>query len=218
MAEILKQHDTLAQEAVEWSKLSELATKRRPAWETLCTLIEHLDATPRADDLRKQAESVRSERRLLEASDPVPDIRKAATDLLRAALVAAHADYEKTYDEQMVTLSSSENWKKLNIDRQKDILTKEGLDAVQALTVNNEVELIRTLEQTPLPAWKTRTDALPQQFARAAMTAARLLEPKTQHVHLTSGTLGNEQEVKSWLANAEKDLLAKLKNGPVVIS
>ena len=35
---------------------------------------------------------------------------------------------------------------------------------------------------------------------------------------LTSGTLKTEQEVKAWLAGAEKDLLAKLKDGPVVIS
>jgi hypothetical protein len=69
-----------------------------------------------------------------------------------------------------------------------------------------------------LPAWKTKTDALPQQFTRAAMAAAKLLEPKTQHVHLASGTLKTEQEVKAWLADTEKDLLSKLTKGPVVIS
>ena len=87
-----------------------------------------------------------------------------------------------------------------------------------ALSVGSEADLIRTLEQTALPAWKTRTDALPQQFVRAAMAAAKLLEPKTQRVHLSSSTLKTEQEVKAWLADTEKDLLAKLKNGPIVIS
>lgn len=53
---------------------------------------------------------------------------------------------------------------------------------------------------------------------RDAMAAAKLLEPKTQRVHLTSGTLKTEAEVKAWLAGTEKDLLAKLKDGPVVIS
>jgi hypothetical protein len=38
LAEILKSHDTLAQQAKDWGKLAELATKRTPAWETLCTL------------------------------------------------------------------------------------------------------------------------------------------------------------------------------------
>jgi len=98
------------------------------------------------------------------------------------------------------------------------LLAAEGLADVAALSVGSEADLIRTLEQTPLPAWRTRTDALTQQFARAAIAAAKLLEPKTQHVHLASGTLKSEQEVKAWLAGTEKDLLAKLKNGPVVIS
>ena len=218
LAEILKQHDTLTQQAKDWSKLAELAGKRKPAWETLSTLLKHADAMPGADELRKQADAVKSERRLLDASDPVPDIRKAAVDALRAAVTAAHAEYETTYNEQMAALTASDNWKKLNADQRKEILADEGIGAVPALALGTEADLSRTLEQTALPAWKTQTDALPQQFIRVALVAAKLLEPKTQRVHLTSGTLKTEEEVKVWLIGAEKDLLAKLKTGPVVIS
>ncbi|MFW6106766.1 MAG: GmrSD restriction endonuclease domain-containing protein [bacterium] len=56
----------------------------------------------------------------------------------------------------------------------------------------------------------------PQKNIKA--NAKLLLEPKTQQVHLTSGTLKTEQDVKDWLADAEKNLLAKIKEGPVVIS
>jgi hypothetical protein len=181
-------------------------------------LLKHADAMPGVDELRKQAEAVKSERRLLDASDPVPDIRKAAVDALRAAVTAAHTEYEKTYNEQMAALTAGDNWKKLKVDQRKQILADEGIDTLPALAAGSEADLIRTLEQTPLPGWKTKTDALPQQFGRAAVTAAKLLEPKTQRVHLTSGTLKVEEEVKTWLAGTEKDLLAKLKSGPVVIS
>ncbi|MBZ5499154.1 MAG: BREX system P-loop protein BrxC [Acidobacteriia bacterium] len=218
LAEILKQHDALAQQAKDWGKLAELAGKRKPAWETLYTLLKHADAMPGADELRKQADAVNSERRLLDASDPVPDIRKAAVDALRAAVTAAHAEYKKTYNEEMTDLTISDNWKKLRADQHKQILADEGIDSSPVLAVGSEADLTRTMEQTALPAWKTRTDALPQQFARAAMAAAKLLEPKIQRVHLSSGTLKTEQEVKGWLAGAEEDLLAKLKNGPIVIS
>ncbi|HUT94085.1 MAG TPA: BREX system P-loop protein BrxC [Thermoguttaceae bacterium] len=218
LAEILKQHDTLAQQAKDWGKLAELAGKRKGAWETLCTLLKHADAMAGADELRAQADAVKSERRLLDASDPVPDIRKVAADALRAAVTAAHGEYERTYNEQMAALCASDNWKKLKADQRNQILADEGIDELPALSVGSEGDLIRSLEQTALPAWKTRTDALPQQFARAAMAAAKLLEPKTQRVHLTSGTLKTEQEVKAWLAGTEKDLLGKLKEGPVVIS
>ena len=218
LAEILKQHDTLAQQAKDWGKLAELAGKRKGAWDMLCMLLKHADAMPGADELRKQADAVKSERRLLDASDPVPDIRKAAADALRAAVTSAHGEYQRTYDEQTATLTASDNWKKLKADQRKAILADEGIDELPTLSVGSEDDLIRSLEQTALPAWKTRTDALSQQFARAAMAAAKLLEPKTQRVHLTSDTLKTEQEVKAWLVGTEKDLLAKLKNGPVVIS
>jgi hypothetical protein len=148
----------------------------------------------------------------------VPDIRKAAVVALRTAVTAAHGEFEKTYNEQMRALTGSENWKRLTAEQQNGILEAEGIATVPALSVGSEADLIRTLEQTLLSAWKTKTDALPQQFARAALAAARLLEPKTQRVHLSSGMLKTEQDVKSWLAKTEKDLMKKLKDGPVVIS
>jgi len=218
LVEILKQHDTLAQQAVDWGKLAELAAKRRPAWETLCTLLRQADAMPGADALRKQADAVKSERRLLDASDPVPDIRKAAVDQLRVAARAAFAEHESTYKDAMAALTASDDWKKINAEHRERILVDEGIDALAAMAVGTEADLVRTLEQTSLPAWKTKTDALPQQFTRAAMTAAKLLEPTTQRVHLSSGTLKTEQEVKAWVDATEKDLVAKLKDGPLVIS
>jgi hypothetical protein len=218
LAEILKHHDALVQQAKDWRKLAELGEKRKPAWDALRTLLRHGDAMPGADELRRQAEAVESERRLLDASDPVPDIRKAAATALRAAVTAAHAKYEKIFTEQMAALTASDNWKRLKADQRKRILVDEGIDGLPTLAIGTEADLIRILEGTPLPAWKTGTDALSQQFARAAVAAARLLEPKTQHVHLTSGTLKTDQEVKAWLGGTEKDLLAKLKTGPIVIS
>jgi hypothetical protein len=170
-----------------------------------------------ADELRAQANAVQSERRLLDASDPVPDIRKGAVAALRGAVTAAHIEYEKTFKKEMAALTASDTWTKLKADQQKQILANEGIDAIPVLAVGTEAELIATLEQTALPAWKTRTDALPQQFARAAVAAAKLVEPKTQRVHLTSATLKTEDDVKAWLASTEKDLLAKVKSGPVVI-
>jgi len=217
LAEILKQHDTLAKQAKDWGKLAELAAKRKSAWETLCTLLKHAGTMPGADELRKQADAVKSERRLLDASDPVPDVRKAAVDALRAAVTAAHGEYEKTYKEQMAALTASDNWKKLKTDQQRQILASEGIDEMPVLSVGNEADLIRAVEQTPLPAWKTKTDALPQQFARAAMAAARLLEPKTQSLHLRSQTLKTPEDVKAWLVETEKKLLGELKKGPIVI-
>jgi hypothetical protein len=59
---------------------------------------------------------------------------------------------------------------------------------------------------------------LPQQFVNAALAAAKLLEPTTQHVHLTSSTLKTAEEVKAWIKVTEQELLTKVKAGPVVIN
>ncbi len=218
ISEILKQHDTLAQQAKDWGKLADLAARRKPAWETLCTLLKHAGDMAGAEELRPQAEAVMSERRLLDASDPVPDIRKAVADGLRTAVTKAHGEYRRIYNQQMAALTASDHWKKLKDAQRKTILADEGIDEMPSLSVGSESDLIGALEQTSLPAWKTKTDALPQQFLRAAMAAAKLLEPKTQQVHLSSDTLKTAQEIKAWLASTEKDLLERLKDGPVVIS
>jgi len=117
----------------------------------------------------------------------------------------------------MATLVDSETWKKIDGAQQKQILADEGIDGLPDLSVGSESDLIGTLEQTPLPAWKTKTDALIQQFARAAIAAAKLLEPKTQRITLPSGTLRNDDELKAWLDKVEKQIREKLKDGPVIV-
>jgi hypothetical protein len=215
---ILAQHDTLARQSTDWSASAVLASKRRPAWDTLGKLLSHAGALPDVAELQKQADAMRDERRLLDATDPLPPIHKAVAGLLRTSLNKAHSDFAAVYKQEMACLEAGDNWKKLTAQQRRSILDAEGIDGVPALSVGDDGALLGTLEQSPLPIWKTRTSALPQQFASAALAAARLLEPKTQRVHLSSATLKTEQDVKTWLAAMEKDLVAKIKEGPIVIS
>ena len=50
------------------------------------------------------------------------------------------------------------------------------------------------------------------------MAAAKLLEPETQTVKLTSGTLKTEDDVRNWIVDVEENLLDKIQDGPIVIS
>jgi hypothetical protein len=68
-----------------------------------------------------------------------------------------------------------------------------------------------------LAVWATAAEALPERFRQAALAAARLLEPKTQRVTLSSGTLKTADDVAAWLADTEAELLEKIKKGPVVV-
>ena len=47
--------------------------------------------------------------------------------------------------------------------------------------------------------------------------AAKLLEPKAQHVTLPGGTIKNEDDLRSWLNEAEGRIRKKLAEGPVIV-
>jgi hypothetical protein len=218
LAEVLNQYDTLTQQVREWSALADLAAKRKPAWETLQLLLKHGKTLPASEDLNRQADAVRDERRLLDDTNPVPAIHKEAVTALRTAVKRAHDDFKAAYNREMAALEDNDNWKKITADRQMEILYTEDIADIPDLSIGDDSSLLRTLEETPLTNWKTRIDALPQQFSNAALAAAKLLEPETQTVRLTSGTLKTREDVKSWMVNVEKELLGKIKKGPIVVS
>src|SRR4051812_29936622 len=51
----------------------------------------------------------------------------------------------------------------------------------------------------------------------ALASAAKLLEPRAQSVSLPSGTIKNEDDLKTWLDDAEERIRDKLKDGPVIV-
>lgn len=218
LAAILEQFEPLARQLEDWTALVELAAERKPGWDRLQIFLTHARSLAEAEELQKQAGAVYNERRLLDEPDPVPEIRKEAVKALRAALRQAYAGFETMYSRERDSLEKNENWNKLSLEQQRKILVNEGIDSIPLLSVEDDEALLVSLQETPLSNWKTRTDALPQQFTNAAVAAARLLEPKTQNVKLTSGTLKTEDDVKVWTAGVERDLLDKIKNGPVMIA
>ena len=218
LAAILAQQSGLAKNFADWAAAEALAAKRLPAWETLARLLGHASGLPGTADLQRQADAVRDERRLLDATDPMPALRKTAAALLRAALVAAHAECQTVFTHELTALTGSSNWQKLTEAQRSQLLREAGLVALPELAVGDESALLRLLDATPLPAWTTRAQALPKQFANVALAAARLLAPKTQEHHLTSATLHTPEDVKAWLATTEQELLVAVKKGPVVIT
>ena len=218
LAEILNQYDTLSQQVKDWSDLADLAAKRKPAWETLQLLLKHSKTLPESENLNQQAEAVKDERRLLDKTDPIPAIHKEAVTALRKAVKSAHDDFKTVYDREMAALKSNDNWGKISSDQQQNILDAEGIASIPPLSIGDDSSLLRTLEETALLNWKTKIDALPTQFSNAVLAAAKLLEPKTQTVRLTSGSLKTEDDIRSWINDVENDLIAKIKDGPIVIS
>lgn len=217
LTEIHKQADSLGKQAEQWQEKSKLATDRKPAWETVERLLDHGASLPETAALKSQAEAVESERRLLDKTDPVPPIHKETTGAIRKALKAAHSELTKAHAHEMKALESSDNWGKLTEGQRTEILEAEGIAEVPALSIGDDTALLKTLSATPLPVWKTKTDALVQQFSNAALEAARLLEPKAQSLKLTKATFRTEEDADAWWDENRKQIVKKLKDGPVIV-
>ena len=218
LAGLLGEHDELKKLREQWQDRAKLAEKRLPGWQTLEELLGHAKGVPEAASIRAEADAVRDERRLLDSSDPVPAIHGQATALLRTCLKKAHTAVKDAFSREMKALEASANWQKLKSADRSRLLKDAGLAAPAELSVGDDTALLRELSARSLAEWNTTADALPERFRQVALAAARLLEPKTQSVHLRSGTLKTDEDVKAWVKETEADLIAKLKEGPIVIN
>jgi hypothetical protein len=217
LAAMLAEHDELKKLMEEWQALAALVEKRKPAWQSLEKLLAHANSLPEAVELQKEADAVRDERRLLEDIDPVPAIHVKVVTLLRAALKKAHAAAKDTYEREMTALEGNANWKLTKKPDQEQLLNDAGVVPVGELSTGDDAAIIKALGERSLSVWATTADALPERFRHAALAAARLLEPKTQRVSVSSGTLKTPADVKTWLAETEAKLIEELRKGPVVI-
>ncbi|MCJ7602132.1 MAG: BREX system P-loop protein BrxC [Desulfobulbaceae bacterium] len=218
LAGILKNHDTLKQNTEGWTAASDLAAIRLPSWQQLQDLLKHTVGQPFAEVIRPQMDAISTDRRLLDVTDALPDIIKSAVDNLRTALTTAENVYNTVYDQGMAALLSAESWQKLDDEEQQTILKNAGLSKIAKGAAGSADEVLASLNKVNLEAWKTRTAALPQQFAEARQQADKLFEPKTQHVSLSSGTLKTREDIEAWLEDTRSELLERIADGPIVIT
>lgn len=223
LLKILDGHDTLKANATDWKSAAETAEKRLPVWRTLERLVCH-GAGPSSSgepsdfaEIDASVTGIRNDRLLLDKSDHVVPLAKKAAGALRTVVTGAHKQYALAHGAQLKSLTATEAWQKIGEGDQQRILSEEGIRGLPAIAVGTDDDLLRTLDATPLTSWRDKADALAGRFANAATKAAKLLEPKTQRVHLSSGTLRTEDDVRTWIAQKQDELVEKLKDGPIVV-
>jgi hypothetical protein len=218
LTKMLGDLDTLKANAKDWRALAELAERRRPEWERLQRMKAHGVGIPDFDDVRSAAKGIEDGRMLLDGTDHIKPLVKKAAGALRSATSDAHSALTKRHASEKAALEKSDAWQKISASQCTTILGEEGISGVSSIDVSSDDALLSTLDITPLSAWRDKADALPSRFGSAAMKAAKLLEPKTQQVRLTSGTLKTPDEVKAWIAAQEKLLLGKVAEGPIIVN
>lgn len=214
---LLDAADTLKPEVAKWKKLADLAAKRGPEWDKLQKFLTAGAGVGAMADVETAAKGILDGRLLLDNSDHVPPMVKQAAQALRTAVTGAHGAFASRHAELLKELEASEAWKAISGTQRMALMSEEGISSVPDLEVGSDEQLLAALQQTPVASWNDKTAALTARFQNAARKAAKLLEPKTQYVTLTSGLLRTEAEVKAWLSEQEATLLAELEKGPVVV-
>ncbi|MFA5263586.1 MAG: BREX system P-loop protein BrxC [Opitutaceae bacterium] len=201
-----------------WTAARDLAAERLPSWNLIVRMAGQSSGLPEAKECCEQIEAIRAQRSLLQPQDAVSPLRRTLADLFRGGVQKAHRSFESAYAHDLAQLEASDVWQRIDAADRTRILSGTGLSRPATPDVSTDEKLLSTLEMTPLSWWHDKIAALPGRFAQAAREAAELLEPKVQHVHLSSVVLHTEKDVKQWLAGQEKTLLDRIKSGPVVIS
>lgn len=217
LARMLNIYDQIKSDIQTWIKNANLFEDRMPGWIRLQDFLKYGKGVKALDDVHAATDGVLQGRMLLDSTDHILPLLKQATQILRSVLTGAHANYAATYKKSMEELVALDVWGKISDGQRQTILNEEDIAGVPELVVGNDDDLLAALENTSIGLWQEKTAALPTRFSNAAQKASKLLEPKTQHVRLTSSTLRSESDVKAWISAKEKELLEKIKNGPVLI-
>ena len=168
-------------------------------------------------EVQPQIQAIAANRSLLAPPDPVPDLAGKLADALRAALADAEDRHARTHDEEWQRLSSAESWRTIEPEARAGILGRLRIEKASKGATGTEQEVLESLERISLDGWRTRTAALPRLFADARAEADRLVEPAVRHVKLESSTLRSPEDVKDWVEATERELLDRIRHGPVVV-
>jgi hypothetical protein len=202
----------------DWSATRDQIVARLPAWRIVERLTRHVGTITEAKPTLGQVEAIRSQRLLLETSDPVNTVRQSLAGLLRDAVQKGHAAHEKAFADAVVALAANAVWAKLTAADQDSIKAAVGLAPPAKPNVTTDEALADALDRKPLSSAQAEIDAIAGRVNQAIERAARLLEPKVQTVTLERATLRDAAEVDAWIERQKTTLLEKLANGPVLVN
>ena len=211
--------EQLTKQITDWQRDHVLIQERFPRWTQLAALLKFAADLPVAAEVQPEVTAIEQHRKLLANPDPVPGMVEKLTSALRAALNETHGKFSADYAARLTTLTESPTWKQIAQEQRHEILGANGIRIrmLPTIAVGTTEEVLDTLRHTKLSELRALGDALPTRFNNAATTAAKLLEPKAQHVQLPRGTIKTDDDLKAWLTEAEDRIRKKLKEGPVIL-
>lgn len=214
---IFDNKDQITKQITDWQSDRDLIAQRSSKWTQLIALLKFAADLPVAAEVQPEVAAIEKDRKVLANPDPVPGMVEKLTSALRAALNEAHSKFSGDYEVRLTNLTESPTWKQIPQPHRHEILGANGIRQMPKIAVGTTEEVLDTLRHTKLSELSAISDALPTRFNNAAGAAAKLLEPKASYIQLPHGTIKNDDDLKSWLADAEDCIRKKLKDGPVIL-
>jgi hypothetical protein len=217
LLEIHEQKDNLTAKLAAWKKNADAIAKRWPSWERLLDFHSFATDLPEASACAKSIDAITVSRNLLAEPDPVPELTRQLTTVLRIALGKLQDDLAAAFKAGDEKLASSQVWSRLSHEQRAPLVTTCQLTPPAKQAIGTDDEILAALRASTLTDRRNLIDAIPQRFSRALDEANRLLVPKAQRVVLPSATIHTAIELEHWLDGARKQVEEKLKAGPVIL-
>lgn len=211
------QRDPLAVSLTAWKATADAIAQRRLVYERTVHLLAQAADLPEAASWSATLAAVRVNRSLLEQPDPVAPVAQELGEALRMAVSTATEGYAQAFSDSCGPLETDASWRKLPPDKRDALLASAGVVARPLPPIGTDEELVAALVRCPLPTWRSHTDALPAQFAKAHAVAVKEIEPGARRMTLPPATIHTSAELDDWLALARLLVEDGLKEGPVIL-
>jgi len=187
--------------------------KRMQVWKPVERLATYAGSLDGSAGIIARLDAIRDNRQLLDDPDPLTTVRADLGQLLRTAVNQKREAYNERFEQGLAELKASDEWIRLDPDRQDAILTRNKLRMVSAPAISSDRELLNTLDQRSLSQWDDAIAALDSRFEAARAEAIQVLEPETVEVALDRPLLRKPKDVETWLAQTRSALLEHINQG-----
>ncbi|OPZ32360.1 MAG: hypothetical protein BWY99_02789 [Synergistetes bacterium ADurb.BinA166] len=190
-----------------------------PAWTQLATLIDYAEGLDVLDEVREQYDAILERRSLLDDPDPVPPLLQKIRSGLRDALTKGTEQVKRAQETVLGKLKDDALWKQLSESQKADRLSRHDLVVQSLPPLKDDEAIIAQIKKTPLASFAQTARLIEGSLPEIRAEAARLLEPKTVTVRLSSGVVvRTEEDLDSYLGDLRVRAMSELEKGnPVVL-
>ncbi|QYZ80392.1 BREX system P-loop protein BrxC [Methanofollis formosanus] len=217
--EIVANQSAIKSDVKNLKQKSQQIVERIPAWRQLTVLIDYAEGLDILNEVLEQYNAIFEQRSLLSDPDPVPPLLMKVRNGLREALTKGAKQVRSAQESALTELKKDKLWQQLSESQQVDLQIRYNLIIQSPLSLKNDDEIITQIKKTPLISFSQTARLIEQSLPDIRAEMAKMLEPKTVEVLLSSGAIvRTEEELDSYLADLKERAMSEIgKGNPVML-